>query len=100
MLNRSPISKLVLSGIVIFGVGVIVLNTIPSAQRSNDSKSTQNDDMRRKSRHTSHRSNVTKADISSNTKLTKFIDGKIDITQIPIRTYRIPMNTKKVIVDY
>jgi hypothetical protein len=90
MISRSNIFKFALAGILIFGVGVVVLNIISYKRRQNDFDVTKKD----KPIHRSDISIVNKPDFKSSKKppqLTK--DNKIDT---PIQIYKAVMANETV----
>ena len=90
MISRSNIFKFALGGIVIFGIGVVVLNVISYKRRQNDFDLTKKD----KPILRSDISTVNKPDFKSNNKPPQLTEeNKIDM---PIQIYKAVMANETV----
>jgi hypothetical protein len=96
MLGRSSILHCVAFGIAFFGLGAIVLNLISYNRRQNDfelfNKNNEN-----VPKHSANDLSINiKADFKSDSKPAKIVVNDTDISKVPIRTYKISINSEKV----
>jgi hypothetical protein len=98
MIVRSTFFKLVVSGILVFGVVVIILNYISYNLNRNDFEVVDDSNAYVMSNRDGDALIRIKADVKSNNKpaILDVNNGKIDVPKVRIRTYMISVNHEQV----
>jgi len=102
MIGQSGIIKFILSGILCFGIGVILLNFLSSISWQSDRLLTKSNNNYDSNKLGSSLSSEIKADFESDTKpmILTIENSKIDSSQTTIRTYKLPEKNPKVLKDF
>jgi hypothetical protein len=99
MIGQSSVIKLVLCGLLCFGVGLIVLNYFSSIPRQSDPILRKNDNIYDSKNSVSTVLNEIKADFKSDTKPMQLTvdNSKLDSSKSKIRKYKIPAKNAMVL---
>jgi hypothetical protein len=100
--GQSGIIKFIVSGILCFGIGVILLNFLSSISWQSDRLLTKPNNNYDSSKLVPSVSSEIKADFESDTKPMQLTieNSKIDSSQTTIRTYKLPAKNPKVLKDF